>query len=51
MAEELYAFRAGRATTDLFFGIRQMIEKNWEYGKDFLMVFIDCKKAFDSVKR
>jgi intergrase/recombinase len=27
-AEELHAFRAGWATTDLIFGIRQLIEKN-----------------------
>jgi hypothetical protein len=43
LAEELYAFRAGRATTDLTFGIRPLIEKNWKYGKEFLMVFIDYK--------
>jgi hypothetical protein len=28
-----------------------LIKKNWEYGKEFLMVFTDYKKAFDSVKR
>jgi hypothetical protein len=33
LAEELYAFRAGRTTTNLIFGIRQLTEKNWEYGK------------------
>jgi hypothetical protein len=27
LAEELYAFRTGRATTDLIFGIRQFIER------------------------
>jgi hypothetical protein len=31
LAEELYAFRKGRATTDLVFRIGQMIEKNWQY--------------------
>jgi hypothetical protein len=51
LAEELYAFRAGRATTDLIFEIRQLIEKNWEYGNEFLMLFIDYKKPSDSVKR
>jgi hypothetical protein len=25
--------------------------KNWEYGREFLMVFIDYKKAFDDVER
>jgi hypothetical protein len=29
LAEEVCAFRAGRAITDLIFGIRQLIEKNW----------------------
>jgi hypothetical protein len=27
-----------------------LIEKNWEYGKEFLMVFIDYKKAFECGK-
>jgi hypothetical protein len=35
----------------LLFGIRQLIQKNWEHGKEFLMVFVDYKKAFDSVKK
>jgi hypothetical protein len=50
LAEELYACRRGRATTDLIFGKRQVIEENWEYREECLMVFIDCKKAFDGVK-
>jgi hypothetical protein len=29
LAEELYAFRAGDATRDLIFGVRRLIEKNW----------------------
>jgi hypothetical protein len=33
LAEELYAFRASRVTKDLNFGMRQLIEKNLEYGK------------------
>jgi hypothetical protein len=51
LAEKLYAIRAGRATTDLIFGIRQLTEKNWKYGKEFLMVFTDYKKESDGVKR
>jgi hypothetical protein len=27
------------------------IEKNWEYGKELLMVLTDYKKASESVKR
>jgi hypothetical protein len=51
LAEELYKFRRGRATRDLKFGTRQSIEKNWKYGKELVMVFIDYKKASDSVRR
>jgi hypothetical protein len=45
VAGELYTFRAGRARTDQVFGIRQWVEKNWEYGKGVLVVFIDYKEA------
>jgi hypothetical protein len=51
LTEELHAFRAGRATTYLIFGIRQLIEKKQVYGTEFLMVFVHCNKAFDNVKR
>jgi hypothetical protein len=34
--------------TDLIFGIRQLIEKNWEYGKESMTVFINHKKVFDA---
>jgi hypothetical protein len=51
LAGELYEFRAGKATTDLIFGIRQLIEKNLEYGREFFVVFFCYKKAFGSVKK
>jgi hypothetical protein len=51
LAEELHAFRAGSMNRDLIFGIRQLTEKNWKYGKEFLMMFIDFKKGCDSMKR
>jgi hypothetical protein len=51
LAEELYAFRNGRVTIDLIFGTRQLIGRNWEYGKESVMIFIDHKKVFNSEKR
>jgi hypothetical protein len=29
----------------------QLTERNWEYGKEFQMVFIDCNTASDNVRR
>jgi hypothetical protein len=51
LEEEQYVFRGGRATTYLIFTARQVIEKNWEYGRDLFVVFIDYEKAFDSIDR
>jgi hypothetical protein len=51
LEEEQYAFRGGRATTDLIFTARQIIEKYWEYRRDFFLVFIDYEKASDSIDR
>jgi hypothetical protein len=34
LAEQLYAFGKCSGTTDLIFGIRQLIEKTWEYEKE-----------------
>jgi hypothetical protein len=33
LEKEQYAFRGGRTTTDLIFTVRQIIERNWEYGR------------------
>jgi hypothetical protein len=35
----------------VIFGMRELIEKNWEYGKEFPMVFTDYKESTDNVKR
>jgi hypothetical protein len=43
MVEQLYTFRRGKATTDLIFRVRQLIEKYWEYEKQLVMTFIDYK--------
>ena len=39
------------ATTDHIFCIRQILEKKWEYNESVHQLFIDFKKAYDSVRR
>ena len=44
-------FQRNRLTTDHIFCIRQILEKKWEYNEAVLQLFIDFKKAYDSVRR
>jgi hypothetical protein len=44
-------FRSNRTTTDHIFCIRQILEKNWEYNETMHQLFVDFKKAYDSVSR
>jgi len=44
-------FRRNRSTTDHTFCIRQILEKKWEYNEAVHQLFIDFKKAYDSVRR
>ena len=37
--------------TDHIFRIRQILEKKWEYNEAVDQLFIDFKKAYDSVRR
>jgi hypothetical protein len=44
-------FHCNRSNTDQIFCIRQILEKKWEYNGTVHQLFIDFKKAYDSVKR
>jgi hypothetical protein len=44
-------FRHNRSTTDQIFCIRQILEKKWEFNQTVHQLFIDFKKAYDSVRR
>jgi hypothetical protein len=44
-------FRRNRSTTDQIFYIRQIPEKKWEYNGIVHQLFIEFKKAYDSVRR
>jgi hypothetical protein len=44
-------FRRNRSITEQIFYIRQVLEKKWEYNGTVRQLFIDFKKACDSIKR
>ena len=44
-------FRRNRSTTDHIYCIHQILEKKWEYNEAVNQLFIDFKKAYDSVRR
>jgi len=44
-------FRRNKSNTDNIFRIRQILEKKWEYNEAMFQLFIDFKKAYDSVGR
>jgi hypothetical protein len=43
--------RRNRSTIDQIFYIRQRLEKKWEYNGTVKQLFVDFKKAYDSVMR
>jgi sorting nexin-29 len=43
--------RRNRSTTDQIFCIRQILEKKWEYNGTVHQLFIDFRKAYDSVRK
>ena len=44
-------FRRNRSTIDKIFSIRKILEKKWEYNGTVHQLYVDFKKAYDSVKR
>ncbi|KAL4154026.1 hypothetical protein QTP88_001859 [Uroleucon formosanum] len=44
-------FRADRSTTDQMFIIIQLYQKSWEFDKEIHTLFVDFKKAYDSIHR
>ena len=49
IAEDQAGFRAGRSTTEQIFNLRILCEKYLQHQQNLYYVFIDFKKAFDSV--
>jgi hypothetical protein len=45
-----YGFRRNRSTTDQIVCIRQILEKKWKYNETVHQLFIDLKKAYDSMR-
>ena len=46
-----YGFRRNRSATLHIFYICQILEKKWEFNETVHQLFIDFKKAYDSVRR
>lgn len=44
-------FRASRSTIDQIFTVRQILEKAYEYQITIHQIFVDFKKAYDSISR
>lgn len=48
-AEEQAGFRAGRSTIDHLFVLTQIVEKKIAYNQEVHLLFVDLKKAYDSI--
>jgi hypothetical protein len=51
MGDYQCGFRRNRSTTDHIFCIRQILEKKLEHNEAVYQLFIDLKKAYDSLRR
>lgn len=49
--EQQTGFMKGRSTIDQVFLLKQVVSKYWEFNKSFCGIFIDFKKAYDSIDR
>jgi hypothetical protein len=51
IGDHQYGFRHNRSAANQIFCIYQILEKNWEYNETVHQLFIDFKKACDSVRK
>jgi len=51
MGDHQCGIRRNRSTTDHIFCIHEILEKKWEHNEAVHQLFIDLKKAYDSVRR
>jgi hypothetical protein len=51
IGDQRCGFRRNRSAMDQIFHICQMLEKKWEYYRMVHQLFVDFKKAYESVKR
>jgi hypothetical protein len=51
MGDHQCGFQCNRSIADHTYCIRQILEKKWEHNEAVIQLFIDFKKAYDSVRR
>ncbi len=51
LPESQCGFRKGRGCVDMVFAVRQLLEKSWEHRERLFIIFVDLRKAYDSVPR
>jgi hypothetical protein len=51
IGDQQCGYRRNKSTTDQIFCIRQILEKKWQYNETVHQLFIDFKKAYDSMRR
>jgi hypothetical protein len=51
LVDPQFEFRRNRSNTDQIFCIRQILNKEWEFNETVHKLFVDFKKAHNSVRR